>query len=180
MIREILVVDNPILRQRAKRVKKVDPSISKLIDDMLETMREAPGVGLAAPQVGVSLRVIVAEAPIELDGEETHKVDQMILINPEIIEESGEEYGQEGCLSIPGYVGIIKRSTNVTIKGMNRKGKEIKVRRSGFPARILQHEIDHINGVLFTDRIEKPEHLLKVTEKGQHVPAFNDNERVMG
>lgn len=180
MIREILVVENPILRQKARKVKKVDSALNKLIDDMLETMREAPGVGLAAPQLGVSLRVIVAEAPIELDGEETNKVDQMILINPELVEASGEEYGQEGCLSIPGYVGIIKRSTNVTVKGLNRKGKEVKLRRSGFPARILQHEIDHINGILFTDRIEKPEHLMKVNERGEHVPVFDDKERVMG
>src|SRR5262245_46258220 len=109
-VREILTSEQPVLRQKAKKVKKVDASLQKLIDDMIETMEEAPGQGLAAPQIGVSLRVIVVDAKPGKDEDEDEKTVQLQLINPEIVERSGTEViGEEGCLSIPGYVGNVKR-----------------------------------------------------------------------
>src|SRR5919199_6133411 len=171
-IREILLSDEPILRQKAKKVKKVDLSIQKLIDDMIETMRDAPGVGLAAPQVGVGLRVIVVEIAEDEDDPDSGK--QFQLVNPEIIRSDGEQLGEEGCLSIPGYVGLVKRALNVTVKAQDRRGKDTKIKASGYLARVLQHEIDHLDGILFTDRLEKPEHLFRLNEKRERVPVFGD------
>jgi len=147
--RKILVVDNPnerrILRAKAKKVSRFDASLERLVADMWETMREAPGVGLAAPQVGESIRVLVAE----------YEDEAVALVNPEIIKRSeDEELGTEGCLSIPGYVGDdVARALGVTVKARDPKGKEIRVKAEGWFARILQHEIDHLDGVLYTDRI---------------------------
>ena len=147
--RKILVVDNPnerrILRAKAKKVSRFDSSLDRLITDMWETMRDAPGVGLAAPQVGESIRVLVAE----------YEDEAVALVNPEIIKRSeDEELGTEGCLSIPGYVGDdVARALAITIKARDPKGKEIRLKAEGWFARILQHEIDHLDGVLYTDRI---------------------------
>lgn len=147
--RKILVVDNPnerrILRAKAKKVSRFDASLERLVTDMWETMRDAPGVGLAAPQVGESIRVLVAE----------YEDEAVALVNPEIIKRSeDEELGTEGCLSIPGYVGDdVARSLAVTVKARDPRGKEIRIKAEGWFARILQHEIDHLDGVLYTDRI---------------------------
>jgi peptide deformylase len=183
-VKEIVTSEHPVLRQKAKKLKKVDVSTQKLIDDMLDSMHEARGLGLAAPQIGVSLRVIVIEMPEDEDEtDETvealprnkrkveYSGEQYILINPEIVKMDGEQFGEEGCLSIPGYVGMIRRADKVTVKGLDRKGKEIKVKGEGLLARALQHEIDHLNGVLYTDLLEKPEDLYRLTENGR-VPAF--------
>lgn len=134
-----------MLRTKAKRVSRFDTSLERLINDMWETMREAPGVGLAAPQVGESIRVLVAE----------YEDEAVALVNPEIIKRSeDEELGTEGCLSIPGYLGDdVARATAITIKARDPKGKEVRVKAEGWFARILQHEIDHLDGVLYTDRI---------------------------
>ncbi len=154
-LRKIVTVENPILRQKAKRVTRFDASVKRLVDDMIETMRAANGVGLAAPQVAQSLRILVAEYEDRLE----------VLINPEIIKTSGEQIGPEGCLSIPGYVGEnIKRAMMVVVKGRDVHGKEIRVRADGFFARILQHEIDHLDGILYLDRLERPEDLRRVEE----------------
>lgn len=154
-IHKIITSENPILRQKAKKVHRFDPSIAKLIDDMFETMAASHGVGLAAPQIALSIRVFVAEY-------EDHKV---AMVNPEIIKAEGEELGTEGCLSIPGYVGDnIRRATNVVVKGQDARGKPIKVRADGWFARILQHEIDHLDGILFLDRLDRPEDLREITE----------------
>lgn len=154
-IHKIITTENPILRQKAKKVHRFDPSIAKLIDDMFETMHAAHGVGLAAPQIAASLRIFVAEF-------EEHKI---ALVNPEIIKAEGEELGTEGCLSIPGYVGDnIRRATNVVVKGQDARGKAIRVRAEGWFARILQHETDHLDGILFLDRLDRPEDLREVTE----------------
>ncbi len=169
-IREILTSKYPVLRQKAKKIKKIDPSTQNLIDDMLETMRDARGMGLAAPQVGVSLRVIVIEVPE--DEEDPHSGQQVILINPELVKADGEQFGEEGCLSIPGYVGMIRRAMKVTVKGLNRKGKEVRVKGTELLARALQHEMDHLDGILFTDRLEKPEDLYRVTEDHGRIPVF--------
>lgn len=147
--RKILVVDNPnerrILRAKAKKISRFEPYLEKLVEDMWETMRAAPGVGLAAPQVGESIRVLVAE----------YEDNAVALVNPEIIKRSEEEVlGTEGCLSIPGYVGDdVPRSSAITVKARDPKGKEIRVKADGWWARILQHEIDHLDGVLYTDKI---------------------------
>lgn len=181
-VKEILTSEHSVLRQKAKKVKRVDASTQKLIDDMLDSMREARGLGLAANQIGVALRVLVIEMPadetddsMEALPKEKRKVkysgEQYILVNPELVKAEGEQFGEEGCLSIPGYIGLVRRANIVTVKGLDRKGKEVKVKGEGLLARALQHEIDHLDGVLFTDRLEKPEHLLKLTKDGR-VPAF--------
>jgi peptide deformylase len=154
-LRKIITIENPILRQKARRVTRFDASIKKLVEDMIETMRAAEGVGLAAPQVAQSLRILVAEYEDRLE----------VLINPEIIKASGEQIGPEGCLSIPGYIGEnIKRSMMVVVKGRDVHGKEIRVRAEGFFARILQHEIDHLDGILYLDRLQRPEDLRRLEE----------------
>jgi peptide deformylase len=135
------VVGVPVLRQKAKKVSQFDRNLHKLIDDMIETMRAAPGVGLAAPQIGVPLRVAV----IEVDEKLT------VLVNPEVIKRSGEEELDEGCLSVPGYWGRIKRAENVVIKARDKTGKEIRVKGDGLFGQALQHETDHLNGVLYID-----------------------------
>lgn len=151
---QMRVYPDPVLRQKAKRVPKVDGTVLKLIDDMIDTMHATGGVGLAAPQVGVSLRVAVIEIP----GEET-----IALVNPEIVKRSGEIEVTEGCLSLPGYRGDIKRSTKVTVKGLDRQGKEIRIKGEGLLAEALEHEIDHLNGTLYFDRLDSMDHLEKVT-----------------
>jgi peptide deformylase len=181
-IKEILTSEHPVLRQRAKKVKRVDASIQKLIDDMFESMHAASGLGLAANQIGVSARVLVIEMTkentddaVEAQPREKRRVaysgEQIALVNPEIVKREGEQFGEEGCLSVPGYVGMVRRAMKVTVKGLNRKGKEVKLTGEGVLARAFQHEVDHLNGILFTDRLEKPEDLYRVTEEGR-VPAF--------
>ena len=185
-VKEILTSEHPVLRQKAKKIKRVDASTHKLIDDMFDSMHEARGLGLAAPQIGVSLRVLIVEMPaddtddtVEALPDNKRKVsysgEKYALVNPEIVKSEGEQFGEEGCLSIPGYVGMVRRAMKVTVKGLDRKGKEVKVKSEGLLARALQHEIDHLDGVLFTDRLEKPEHLLRLTEDGR-VPAFQGGE----
>lgn len=142
-----------VLRQKAKKVPVIDGSIERLINDMIETMQQARGVGLAAPQVGVSLRVIVLQMP----GEEP-----MALINPEIIERSGEQEVTEGCLSVPGFCGQIRRPAQVVVKGKDRSGQASRIKASGLLADALEHEIDHLNGTLYIDHIEAPENLHEV------------------
>lgn len=144
---------HPVLRQKAKRVKNIDGSVQRLIDDMVETMHEVQGVGLAAPQVGVSLRVIV----IELPDEET-----LALVNPEIVKRSGERPVEEGCLSVPGYRGEIKRSVKVVAKGLDRRGREVRIKGEELMAQALEHEIDHLNGVLYIDHLESLDKLSKL------------------
>ncbi|MCD6400774.1 MAG: peptide deformylase [Anaerolineales bacterium] len=150
-IRNIVIVPNPVLRKKAHRVDEFGTDLQELIDDMVETMREAPGVGLAAPQVNVSQRVIVVEFGDEED--ETVPSKLYAVVNPEIVKPSRETvFGIEGCLSIPGLVGEVERAKSVTIKGFSRYGQPTKIKARGWLARIFQHEVDHLNGVLFTDR----------------------------
>ena len=155
-IRKIITTENPILRRKAKKVHRFDPSLQKLVDDMFETMHTAGGVGLAGPQIAQSIRVFVAEY-------EDHKI---AVFNPEIVKAEGEEIGPEGCLSIPGYVGEnIRRAAKVLVKGQDVRGKPIRVPAEGWFARIVQHEIDHLDGVLFIDRLDRPEDLREVTDE---------------
>ncbi|HZK43586.1 MAG TPA: peptide deformylase [Syntrophomonadaceae bacterium] len=142
---KVITVPNDILRQKAKPVKKVNAGVLRLLDNMKDTMYAFDGVGLAAPQIGVSKRVVVVDT-----GEDYYE-----LINPLIISADGEQLGQEGCLSVPGVVGNVNRSKNVTVKAMNRDGEEISIAGTDLLARALQHEIDHLDGILFIDKIEE-------------------------
>jgi len=157
----IRTLPDPVLRQKAKRVGAIDGSIKKLIADMLETMHADPGrVGLAAPQIGVSLRVIVIGMPDEED---------IILINPEIVKKKGERPVTEGCLSVPGYFGQINRAESVTAKGRDLSGKEIRIKAEGLLAQALEHEIDHLNGVVYIDHLESMDELRKVEAEGTEI-----------
>jgi peptide deformylase len=149
---EILTRDNPRLRIKANRVPKVDDGVRTLMDNMADTMVAANGVGLAATQVGVSLRVIVL------------KVDNQLyqLANPELIRASGEQIGYEGCLSVPGYIGEVARAQRVVVRALNRHGKEVRIKGEELLARALQHEIDHLDGVLFVDKLTSIDTLKEV------------------
>jgi peptide deformylase len=147
-------VPDSVLKQKAKKVPAIDGSIKKLIRDMLETMHAEPGrVGLAAPQVGVALRIIVIGMPEEED---------LVLINPQIVRRRGERIIDEGCLSVPGYFGQIKRAESITVKGRDRDGKEARLKAEGLLAQALEHEIDHLNGTLYIDHPEVRETLRKI------------------
>ena len=159
VIRRILTAEEPILRERAKKVTSFDPSLGRLLDDMLETMRDAPGVGLAANQVGVPLQVAV----IELEEKITE------LVNPELVKGSGEILDWEGSLSIPGFVAEVARHAKVTVKARDRHGKELRVKGDELFARALQHEIHHLNGVLYIDYLESLEELVRVSERPSEV-----------
>jgi peptide deformylase len=151
----IRTLPDPVLKQKAKKIARLDPSLLKLIEDMIETLHEANGVGLAAPQVGVSLRLVVIRLPEE-DAED------IVLINPEIVKKSGERELEERCLSIPGYSGKVKRSVNVTVKARDENWKEIRIKGEELLAQALEHEIDHLSGVLYVDLLESPDKLTKL------------------
>jgi peptide deformylase len=157
--RRILTADEPILREKTKRVAEFDASLHRLLDDLLETMREAPGIGLAANQVGVPLQVAV----IEIEGKVTE------LINPKLVRRSGSVVDWEGCLSIPGFVAEIERAERVTVRARDRHGKEFRVKGDELLGRALQHEIDHLNGVLYIDYLESLEELVRVSEASDTV-----------
>ena len=146
MIRKLLRFPHPILRKKAKAVKRVMPEIVRLIDDMTETMQAAPGVGLAAPQVGESVRVIVADI-----GE-----GPIALVNPKLVEKSGSQTFTEGCLCLPGVEAPVERAAQVAVTGMDRSGKKVRIEAQGLLATVLQHEIDHLDGIVFIDRVSDP------------------------
>ena len=153
-IMEIVTLPQAILRQKAHKVIDFGPGFQALVDDMVETMRQAPGVGLAAPQVDESTRLIVIEYGDDENEETPPRL--YVMTNPEITRTSEEiELGNEGCLSIPGIQGEVERFYAVTVKGLNRQGKPMTVKAKGWLARIFQHEIDHLDGVLFVDRAQK-------------------------
>ena len=154
---QIRTLPDPILRQKAKRVTRIDRSVQKLIDDMIDTLRAEPNrAGLAAPQVGVLLRVAVIELPEQA---------LITLINPEIVKKEGERIVQEGCLSIPGYFGEIKRAVAVKVKAKNRDGKEFRLKAEGLLAQALEQEIEHLDGVLYIDHLESEEKLFEAAQE---------------
>ncbi len=154
-LRKIVTLPDPILRRKALTITRFDTELQSLIKDMIDTMRAAPGVGLAAPQVGIPDRLIVVEYP-ENDEQEDAPKKLYVVVNPEIKEISTEtELGIEGCLSIPNLHGEVERALSVTVKGQTRRGQPFKIKANGWLARIFQHEIDHVNGVVFTDRASK-------------------------
>jgi peptide deformylase len=158
---------DPVLRQKASRVNKIDRSVLKLVEDMFETMYDAPGVGLAAPQIGVPLRIIVVDVREE---------PAFALINPEFVKRSGERRLDEGCLSVPGYRGSLTRSEKVTVKGLNLEGKEVRIKAEGtLLAQCLEHELDHLNGTLYIDHIDDASDLITIEEyRRLHPPEEGD------
>jgi peptide deformylase len=174
-LREVITVPDETLRRKARPVKDFDSGLQTLIEDMVETMRAAPGVGLAAPQVGVSQRLIVVEFGDEEDGADAQEKPKKLytLVNPEITRLSKETViGTEGCLSIPEYVGDVERAEAVTVNAQTRHGQPVTIKAKGWLARIFQHEVDHLDGVLFPDRAEKVYRLEDVEEK----PEENEEE----
>ncbi len=162
----IVKVPDPVLRQKTKKVRKIDASLQKLIDDMIETMDAAPGVGLAANQVGVSLRLCVIRVP----GEEA-----ITLVNPEVIRRSGTRQCEEGCLSLPGYKGVIPRSEKVVVKGLNRDGRPIRYHATDLFAEIIEHETDHLNGILYFDYLESMDKLTPVVREEEEAEEGEDS-----
>ena len=160
---EIVLEGDPRLRQKATRIRAVDDGLRKIAADMYETMIDAPGVGLAGPQVGVMRRIIVVHLPAGYVEEDDPEI-VLTLINPEIVKGQGRESGQEGCLSIPGWVGDVPRMTAITVKGMDLENRHVRLKAEGMLARVLQHEIDHLDGILFVDRVEDRTTLFEVVE----------------
>ncbi len=152
---QIRSLPDPVLRQRAKRVTRIDGSVQRIIDDMIDTLQANGGIGLAAPQIGIPLRIAVIGMPEE---------EIITLINPVIVRRTGERSLTEACLSMPGYHGEIKRSLTVKVKAQDRQGREIRMKGEGLLAQVLEHEIDHLNGTLYLDHLESPEHLHKLDE----------------
>lgn len=160
-IRQIIQPNNPVLRQKARAVTTFDDGFQTLVDDMIDTMRAANGVGLAGPQVSESLRVAVVETLPEVDeeGNDIEGTRELFVIaNPEIVWESRDTVdGIEGCLSIPGYLGEVSRNSSIRMRAQDRHGNKIRLRLHDWDARIFQHEIDHLDGVLYIDRLTAPE-----------------------
>ena len=162
-VRPIRYLGDPVLRRQAKKVRRPDESIRRLVDDMIESMVAAQGVGLAAPQIGVGLRVVVIGMPDE---------EPFALLNPVVVKRSGERRMEgEGCLSVPGYRGELTRSQRVVVKAMDLDGSEVRIRaEENLLAQALEHEVDHINGILYVDRLDSTHDLMKL-EGDTWVPA---------
>lgn len=160
---DIVKVPNQILRQKARPVTQFGPDLQKLVDDMFETLKVADGVGLAAPQIGIPLQLAVIETMPEVDDEGNEiegSRDKFVIANPEIVWTSRETTdGIEGCLSIPGYLGEVERHQSIRVRAQDRHGRKVRLRLNKWTARIFQHEIDHLNGVLYIDRLTAPENI---------------------
>ncbi len=163
-VRTILLADDPKLRQKAKKVKVFGKELKQLADDMIETMRDAPGVGLAGPQIGMMQRIFVVEIPKEEDNPLSGM--PFVVVNPEVTKRSSRKAeGEEGCLSMPGWLGLVDRHTNFEIKARDVHGKPFKLKLDGLLARVFQHEYDHLNGVLFIDHITEDDKLWEIEDK---------------
>jgi peptide deformylase len=160
---QIILEGDPRLRQKASKIRSVDESLRKLAAEMHETMDDAPGVGLAGPQIGVMRRIIVVHVPGEYIGEGEADI-RTTLINPEIVKGHGREIATEGCLSIPGWIGDVPRYDLVTVKAMDLNNRDIRIKAQGYYARVIQHEVDHLDGILFVDRVEDKTTLREVQD----------------
>jgi peptide deformylase len=168
----ILEIPNPVLRKRAKRVRTIDSSTLRLAYDMVDTMREARGVGLAANQVGVLKRLIVVQLP---DEEEAR-----IYINPEIVRREGEREVEEGCLSIPGYKGLITRSVWIRFRAVDHASQTVKLRADELLAQVLEHEVDHLNGILYSDHLKEHQQLIPVPPEPESEDGTSDECNQVG
>jgi len=169
LIRPIVQLGDPVLRQTAKKVHRVDEPVKRLIEDMIDSLRAATGIGLAAPQMGVPLRVIITNLDDEL----------RVIVNPEIVSMSDEtETADEGCLSIKGYAGPVERALRCEVRGVNERGKKIKIRSEDWLARCLQHEVDHLNGVLYIDLVEDKSLIRRVDENYEVEPEADEESEV--
>jgi len=153
-VREILELPNPVLRQRAKKVRKITAPLLRIAYDMVDTMREAGGIGLAANQVGELRRLIVVQLPEEEEAS--------IYINPEVIHREGTREVEEGCLSVPGYRGFINRSVWIRFGALDHTSKKVKIKAEGILSQVLEHEVDHLNGILYLDHLENHDKLLPI------------------
>jgi peptide deformylase len=175
-VKPILTAQDPLLRQKSKKVAHFGDALRKLVAEMFDTLHDAHGLGLAAPQIGVLQRVFIVELAAEYDedGQEIAPLQSYVLVNPEIVKMRGEEEMEEGCLSVPGYRGAVIRATSVTIKGQDLRGKEVRYRGEDVLAQAFQHELDHLNGVLYLDRLESAEKLWRIqprkVEEGEPSP----------
>jgi len=168
MIRPIRKIGDPVLRKRAAKVDKITKDTLKLIDDMVDTMHKANGIGLAAPQIGVSQRIAVVEIhEPRVNESDPEKVTLYALINPEIIRTSDVVWQTaEGCLSIPGWRGEVERPETITVKALDRSGNRVRFEASGMLARAIQHEVDHLDGVLYIDKLVAPDRIWQIDESG--------------
>jgi peptide deformylase len=168
--RNLIYYGNPILRQKAKKIHHFDAALPKLAQDMFETMHANDGVGLAAPQIGLSIRLIVVEG----HDKDTDQSFKHAIANPEITKAEGQQIGIDGCLSIPGYYGInIRRSATITLKGQDPHGKPLRLTAHGYLAWALQHEIDHLNGILYIDHLNNPQDLRRTPTNQELEEAYN-------
>jgi peptide deformylase len=178
-VRPIVVYDDPLLRKRSRQVRRVSPAIRELVDDMVETMHAANGIGLAAIQVGAPKNVVVVQLPE--DEENPHGGILYVVANPQLARKSREtEAGTEGCLSVPGLAGEVSRHRAVTVKGLDARGKPVRIKAEGLLARVFQHEIDHCDGVLFIDHIEDPEKLWTVKEGEEEAAEATQQGKAAG
>jgi peptide deformylase len=161
----VVTSENPSLREKSKRVSSFGAALNNLVANMFDTLHAANGLGLAAPQVGVPQRVFIVELPEELDeeGQVELSAERYVLVNPEIVRRRGEQEMVEGCLSVPGYRGMVKRNTYVVIKGQDIEGRNVRYRAEGLLAQAFQHELDHLDGILYIDRIESADKLWRIT-----------------
>ena len=168
----IITEGDPRLRQKALKIRHAEPGLKELAADMHETMDLAPGVGLAGPQIGVMRRIIVVHVPEGYDGDDSPDL-RLTLLNPEIVKGHGMELAMEGCLSIPGWIGEVPRMGVITVKAMDLDNRSIRIKAEGYLARVLQHEIDHLDGILFPDRMEEGAELIRDDEEPEDeaVPA---------
>jgi peptide deformylase len=166
-IQPILTSENPLLREKSKRVTRFTPALRQLVADMFETLDAANGLGLAAPQIGVLQRVVVIEMPPEYDDDDNEiaPAQDYVLVNPEIVRMRGEEEMIEGCLSVPGYRGKVKRATSVVVKAQDEYGHDVRYSGEGLLAQAFQHELDHLDGVLYLDRLEGRDKLWPISEE---------------
>jgi len=162
--RPIVTAENPLLRRKSKKVTRFGDGLRDLVDDMFDSMHAAGGLGLAAPQIGVLQRVFVVEMPPELDedGRELSPSRRYVLVNPQIVRMRGEEEMEEGCLSVPGFRGLVRRASSVTIRGRSMNGRPVRYRGEDLLAQAFQHELDHLDGILYLDRLESADKLWRI------------------
>ena len=169
--RLIVTAENPLLRRKSKRVTRFGDGLRELVSDMFDSMHAAGGLGLAASQIGVLQRVFIVEMPPEIDedGQEISPARRYVLVNPEIVRMRGEEEMEEGCLSVPGFRGLVKRATSVTVRGKQLRGKPVRYQASDLLAQAFQHELDHLDGILYLDRLESADKLWRVDTRPEEV-----------